>query len=167
MRIALPLIAAIAFGVGALNICAQKQVREHKFEQYSVPVYRGPAAGPNFKSLKGSLFYKTRIREGFKNGVNFAGHYALVIFGCGTGCRGGYLIDIRSGRIFDFPLGGEENYELTLDYRPNSRLLKTSWEAVADKEPYTATCVHQEFLLTGNVFKLLSQSKTPGKECEN
>jgi hypothetical protein len=36
----------------------------------------------------------------------------------------------------DFPLGGEENYALVLDYRRNSRLLKTQWEKIMDKEPY-------------------------------
>jgi hypothetical protein len=160
-------MVGVALAGGAINIHAQGQVREYRFGQYSVPVYRGPAAGPNFKSLSGSLNYRTRIREGVKDGVNFAGHYALVLFGCGTFCIGGYLIDIRSGRISDFPLGGEENYALSLDYRPNSRLLKARWEADMDKEPYKPSCVHQEYLLTGTVFKLLRQTKIPGNECEN
>src|SRR5262245_15198460 len=114
------------------NVHAQRTLSGHSFQQYTVPVYRGPAAKPNFKSLPDSLQFRTRIREGFKNGVNFAGHYAIVPFGCGTYCLMGFLIDVESGRILNIPLGGEENYALGLDYRPTSRLLKARWIAGLD-----------------------------------
>jgi hypothetical protein len=149
---------------------AQRKVAERSFEQYAVPVYRGRIAKPNFRSKPGSINLRTRIREGLKDGVNFAGHYAIVGAGCGTGCSFAYLVDVKSGRIFDFPLGGEKNYSLEIDHRPDSKLLKARWiDALGDVERGDddwhdrPMCVRQEFVLNENTFRLLSQTKTRGK----
>lgn len=146
---------------------AQRGTAAHSFEQYAVPVYRGSIAKPNFKSKSGSIRFKTIIRTGLKEGVNFAGHYAIVGAGCGTGCSFSYLVDVKSGRIFDFPLGGEKNYSLSLDYRPNSKLLKARWiDALGDVDRGDENwadhpmCVRQEFVLNGIAFKPLHQTKT-------
>lgn len=142
---------------------AQSRTPSHSFGDYSVAVYHGSAAKPNFRSKAGSERFKTRIREGIDAGVNFAGHYAIVVFGCGAGCSLGFLVDVKSGRIFDFPLGGEKNYSLSLDYRKNSRLLNARWiDGMGDDKP---TCVRQAFVLNGNVFKLIHQTRTKGEEC--
>jgi hypothetical protein len=139
----------------------QSQIREHTFQQFKVPVYQGKSAKPNFKSLRGSNDFRTRIRDGFRNGPNYAGHFAIVPFGCGTSCIMGFLIDVKSGRIFDIPLGGEENYSLRLDYRPNSRLLKARWIDTSNDDNWFdhPLCVRQEFILNGSMFKLLTQAK--------
>src|SRR4051812_13228581 len=79
------------FGVG------QVPDREHRFEQYAVPLYRGQHAKPNCKSDPWSIQYRTRIREGVAGPVTFAGHYAIVAFGCGALCIGGFVVDVRTG----------------------------------------------------------------------
>ena len=138
----------------------------YSFEQYAVPLYRGSSAKPNFQSKPGSVRFKTRILDGIREGVNFAGHYAIIAFGCGTSCSFGFLVDVKSGRIFDLPLGGEENYGLSLAYRPNSRLMRARWiDALGDIDRGDDNwsdhpmCVRQEFVLNGNAFKLLNQTK--------
>ncbi|HEY6802932.1 MAG TPA: hypothetical protein VI306_05065 [Pyrinomonadaceae bacterium] len=148
---------------------AQRKTTEHSFEQYAVPVYRGPIAKPNFRSKPGSIRLRTVIRNGLKEGVNFAGHYAIVGAGCGTGCSFAYLVDVKSGRIFDFPLGGEKNYSLETDYRPDSSLLKARWIGnTLDDDNWSdhPMCVRQEFVLTGIAFKSLHQTKTRMKTIE-
>jgi hypothetical protein len=136
------------------------------FEQYAVSVYRGVAAKPNFQSNPGSVRFKTRIRDGIKEGVNFAGHYAIIAFGCGTDCAYGFVVDVKSGTILDLPLGGEKNYSLSLDYHPDSKLMKARWiDAMGDMDRGDDNwndhpmCVQQEFLLNGTAFKLLHQTK--------
>ena len=127
------------------------------FEQYVVSVYGGPSAKPNFQSLPGSINFRTTIRDGIKQGANFAGHYAIVTFGCGTGCSSSFLVDVKSGEIFDFPLGGEEYDMLSLDYRPDSKLIKASWTEGGFDNPI---CIRQELVLKGTAFKLLHKTKT-------
>lgn len=134
------------------------------FEQHVVSVYSGPSAKPDFQSLPGSKMFRTRIRDGIKQGVNFAGHYAIVTFGCGTDCSFSFLVDVRSGKIFDFPLGGDKNFDLSLDYRADSKLIKASW--IEGDDPIdNPICVRQEFVLKGTTFKPLRQTRTKGK-CE-
>jgi hypothetical protein len=132
------------------------------FEQYAVPVFSGPPAKPKFQSLPGSNVYRTRISDGIKQGANFAGHYAVVTFGCGTGCRASFLVDVKSGNIFDFPLGGEEYYMLSMDYRPDSKLIKASWTDWTDGDFNHPICVHEELVLEGTAFRLSRESKTKG-----
>jgi hypothetical protein len=155
------LLLGIALCAANNSVQAQRAVPEHSFGQYAVPVFRGRPAQPDFKSFEGSYEYRTRLREGVREGVNFAGHYAIVAFGCGGDCLLGFLVDVRSGKIFDLPLGGEENYSLSLDHRPTSRLLKARWIDTRNDENWFEhpLCVRQEFLLNGNRFKLLTQDK--------
>jgi hypothetical protein len=142
------------------------------FEQYVVPVYSGPSAKPDFQSLPGSRDYRTRIRNGIKQGVNFAGHYAIVMFGCGMGCQMGFLADVRSGKIFGLPFGGEEQEYLLTDFRPYSKLIKVGWteEGYFDKDMNFVRydrpiCVSQELVLKGTAFQVLRTAKTAG-DCD-
>jgi hypothetical protein len=40
------------------------------------------------------------IREGGKEGPNFAGHYTIIQWGCGAACVSYAIIDARSGEVF-------------------------------------------------------------------
>jgi len=39
------------------------------------------------------------IREGAKNGPNFAGHYTIVFWGCGAGCISMAIADANTGKV--------------------------------------------------------------------
>jgi hypothetical protein len=105
-----------------------------RFQDYSAPVYKGKRAPVNLKSAEGASTFRTRLREGAAKGINFAGRYTLVAWGCGTGCLSGGIIDARTGTVY-FPreLGGfgvwyfsdNPNAE-ALEFKPNSRLLVLS-----------------------------------------
>ena len=74
-----------------------------------LPVFTGyPAdpvyAGPHRLVLgKGDVAYRTRLRRGAEDPVNYAGHYVLAVWGCGADCVMGAAIDVRSGRVHWLP----------------------------------------------------------------
>jgi hypothetical protein len=112
-------------------------------EQYPAVPYAGPSAAPDVRSDPRSRAYRTQIREWAKERPNFAGHYILATWGCGTGCTQIAIIDAKSGKVFH-PPGIRMNQAADVDedvlpemmvpsprradfdslrYRPDSRLL--------------------------------------------
>lgn len=67
--------------------------------------------------------FRTRIRDGLAAGPNFAGHYTIIMFGCGASCRGYFLADAKNGQVFSLPFGGEASPETSIDFRDDSRLI--------------------------------------------
>jgi hypothetical protein len=92
------------------------------FEQYKVTkVYRGKPAVPVLRTPE-DREYRTRIREGAKAGPNFAGHYTLIIIGCGTQCASFVVVDAVSGRVFSH---AQKEYTCGPDFKVDSQLLTT------------------------------------------
>lgn len=71
------------------------------FGDYAAPVYKGRAAALKLTTPQ-TRSYRTRLREGARRAVNFAGHYKLHTWSCGTGCLQTAFIDAKSGEVF-FP----------------------------------------------------------------
>ncbi len=72
--------------------------------------------------------YRTAIKEGAKEGPNFAGRSTIVTWGCGSACLMFAIVDGTTGRVFVAPftvsLGGHfGQVEDLIDYRPDSKLL--------------------------------------------
>lgn len=74
--------------------------------------------------------YRTRLAEGLRDlPVNFAGHYVMVTFGCGSTCLYGGMVDARTGRATALPFlidsfGSDKvDIEDPLLYRTDSRLV--------------------------------------------
>ena len=44
--------------------------------------------------------YRTVIREGAREGPNFAGHYTIVTWGCGSGCVQFAIVDAKTGAVY-------------------------------------------------------------------
>jgi len=77
--------------------------QEPTFASYDAKVEPIKAKSIDFrKSPTAAKMFRTRLSEGFKEGVNFAGSFILVAWGCGTGCRDGAVIDGKTGRVW-FP----------------------------------------------------------------
>jgi len=123
-----------------------------KFESYAVAVThvkRAPRV--QLRSAQARL-YRTQLRDaaklGAQTGPNFAGHYRLASWGCGTGCLSWGVVDLKTGRVaFDAKMSSLQNaridfgrekedgdyagtrrafYEFgVLLYRPDSSLLMT------------------------------------------
>jgi hypothetical protein len=157
MRIANAL-TALAAASAALFGGAAGAVPADGFGAYPAPVWHGRPAAPNFSTLPAARQFRTMINDGARHGVNFAGRYALVSFGCGAGCNLTYMVDEANGRISAFPMGGENYPYLTLDHRADSRLLHARWGRTSGSE----ACVHQDLVLEARGFRRLAQHITPG-----
>jgi hypothetical protein len=103
------------------------------FEEFHVSeVFRGPAAKPVLRTQVQKRF-ATQIREQAVAPPNFAGHYKVVEWGCGTSCVSMAVADLATGNVYDGPFsilwygpnyeyeGGDDEWE----YRVSSRLLVT------------------------------------------
>jgi hypothetical protein len=53
----------------------------------------------------GQRMFRTVIQEAARRGANFAGHFALAEWGCGTGCVSVAVVDAASGVVYDGPFG--------------------------------------------------------------
>ncbi len=75
---------------------------KYKFSDFSVSnVYHGKLAKPRINSCAGAYEYRTRIKEGCEySGVNFAGHYTIVGWGCGTECINIAIVDRVTGQVY-------------------------------------------------------------------
>lgn len=124
-----------------------------KFADYQPDAYlAGSARSPDFNGRdKNYRTFRTRIRNGVAEGVNFAGHYSFIEIGCGTSCRFAFIVDLRTGQVFDFPYGGEEYYQMKLLYSPDSRLIRVRWKGDWDREE----CTEQDLLLEGYDWRVL------------
>ena len=72
------------------------------FAQFPAAVERARARKIDFAHSPGAGTFRTRLNFALCDGVNFAGHYILTGWGCGTGCIYGAIIDTRNGRVY-FP----------------------------------------------------------------
>ena len=103
------------------------------FGGYAAPVFRGRAAALKLTTPQ-ARGYRTRLREGARRAVNFAGRYKLHTWSCGTGCLQTAFIDAKTGDVF-FPaeLNGfiacyygsppVNDLEEALQFREGSRLI--------------------------------------------
>ena len=134
----------------------------HLFSQFPPEArLRGAPVAPDFGGRDADYrSMRTRIREAVAAGVSYAGHYAMVEAGCGTSCRFAMVVDLRTGEVGGFPYGGEENYQMTLLYRPDSRLLKVRWRDPARRE----VCIEQDMLIEGMDWQVLDERTTPSDD---
>lgn len=109
------------------------------FEQYPVfPERRaGPPAAVNLRSNAKARRFRTVLRNGAAEGPNFAGHFTIVGWGCGSSCLQFAVVDAHNGMVqfppdFSVVSGvhiGTDNFEPTgspfwgLRYRLDSSLL--------------------------------------------
>jgi len=97
----------------AINSIGKAQTIEgYSFEKYNIEKHtiKGKAK-INFQSNPTARMFRTRITEGYKSSnIDFAGYYITIIWGCGTGCISGAMVDIRDGKVYDLPLNEETAY---------------------------------------------------------
>ena len=110
------LVVLALLGVGFFLLHNQKQAMpsapananhsaKPDFDMYPVAEqYKGPIAAPDFSSNPRTREFRTRITEAMKQGVNFAGHYVIAEWGCGTSCQSHAIIDAKTGKIIEFGL---------------------------------------------------------------
>lgn len=137
-------------------LCSPGRARKPMLQQdrhadFPARPYRGPIAMPDFHGRdRAHRAYRTRISEGARRGPNAAGHLAIIPIGCGTRCLFFPVVDVLTGRVSSFPIGGEEYPSIDLDYRINSNLVIATWEENPER------CMRAAYLWTGRVFRQAS-----------
>ena len=110
-----------------------------KFENFKVDkIYKGQLAPPNFMTDPNAKHFITRIKEGCKDeGVNFAGHYTIVDWGCGALCQEMAIIDRISGQIIysQIPFDTVDGHS-GINYKIDSRMLIINTEALSEFYDY-------------------------------
>lgn len=93
------------------------------FDRYPAKVLKIKSKAPNLKSHKLARMFRTNLRDAANEGINFAGHFVLTVWGCGASCGVGAIINARSGVVY-FPeeLTGMSNAGI-LQFRSNSQLI--------------------------------------------
>jgi hypothetical protein len=136
-----------------------------KFSDHAVKhIYRGQPTRPiitkEFREMR------TMIRRGADSDVEFAGHYTVPRWGCGTDCNGFVIVDSISGRVYDgfgvaglpftwFEKHGGEEME-RMEFHPNSRLLKIN------ACPNEANCgLYDYVMVDGRGLKLIRKELLP------
>lgn len=119
------------------------------FARLATPVYRGRSKRPDFTGRQAAFSdYRTRLNDGFKEAPNFAGDHGFVMFGCGTECVTGYVINHRDANIIKIPFADEEHLSSYLSTQPDSRYLKAVWKE-GDEHPI---CIGQAFIFLNERF---------------
>jgi hypothetical protein len=91
-----------------------------RFEAYPARnVFRGTPASVDLSSAEGAREFRTMLRQGAAAGPNFAGHYTVVVWGCGSPCQSFAIVDARTGRV----TWGPESLTVRAGYRLDSELL--------------------------------------------
>ena len=97
--------------------------RSYPFAQYPAEhLYEGKAVPPKLITPTQREF-RTVLRRGAEKGPNFAGHYTVIEWGCGSNCVSFAVVDSLNGRIYDtgMPTVNDE-YPCGLLYTLQSKL---------------------------------------------
>ncbi len=79
-----------------------------RFENFPAKRYAGKYAAVDLFSDPLTKAYRTRIQKWSKERPNFAGHFILATWGCGTDCTQLAIIDVITGQVF-YPPGVTTN----------------------------------------------------------
>lgn len=146
------------------GLCAQTRVSRPTFGDYPAgKIYQGPAAAPNLD--KEQQDYRTQIVADAKSQVQFAAHYTVPVFDCGSDCSMFYIVDAITGRVYDglavveFPDTWEaqfSNAPQRVEFHPESRLLKISGC------PNEKNCGYYDYvMIDGKGLKLIDKQLLP------
>jgi hypothetical protein len=141
-----------------------------KFTDFPVTkIYQGTPAPPRLVN-QGQRTFRTMIRRGAKNHVEFAGHYTVPVWGCGTECVEFVIVDSTAGKVYDVPFsavnlpmdwleghGGYDAYK-KMEFYPDSRLLRF------DGCPNERDCGYYDYIMVdGKGLKLIRKELLPNQ----
>ena len=145
MKSSKTLVAQILMAVGWFVLCASvaSAQKPPRFTDYPVnESFSGKTA--SLVLSREARMYRTRLNEAARQKPNFAGHFVVTTWGCGTECIMGAIIDASTGRVFMLPTtlccwGADVDEKFNpVEFRPNTKLIILSG-ARNEKEGDAAT----------------------------
>jgi hypothetical protein len=129
--------------------------RPPQFEDFPVSrKYKGVSAAVDLRSNPRAWSYRTRLRQGTRKGPNFAGHYTVVSWGCGSNCESNAIVDALTGRVYD-GIGDERG----ADFRLNSNLVIADPAFSSDSNAYSGDPTYsfpvRYYVWNGHKFNLI------------
>ncbi|MCD6019493.1 MAG: hypothetical protein K0S53_2614 [Bacteroidetes bacterium] len=130
--------------------------KSHSFTDYAVaPIEIKFDKKLDFSTYEFKKMYRTATKDGVdENGVNFAGHFCFVSWGCGSPCKLSAVVDLKTGKVYNgLPSG------IGYSFKKDSRLMivnppdSTTWYDIT--VPYT---IPEEYEWTGKEFKRIKTS---------
>ncbi|MGN6639695.1 MAG: hypothetical protein ACTHJ8_12350 [Mucilaginibacter sp.] len=112
-----------------IHIASLAFAQKHSFSHYKVPLYKGRPAKLKIKGNPLAEMFHTIIKDTYYSnkemirwrgttGLNFAGHYCFVYWGCGSNCQDSAVVDLETGIVYP-GITAEMGYE----FKRNSRLV--------------------------------------------
>lgn len=118
------------FIVFILTPCISAAVSLPDFTQYKTKeMSQIKPASVNLTSHPRAKIFRTMLRAGAEKGPNFAGHYTIVTWGCGTACQEFAIVDALNGSVYFCPELKLNAYHMVTDesepftFRLDSKLL--------------------------------------------
>jgi hypothetical protein len=101
-------------------VTSYAQGKAPRFEDYRVvEKFGGQRARVNLRSHPQARMFRTMLRDIARKGPNYAGHYGVGYWGCGTDCLRVGIVNLRNGRAYVSPFYAS----VGIAYCRNSRLL--------------------------------------------
>ena len=124
------------------------------FEDFPVTsIYNGTSTEVNISSNPNARQFRTALRWAVKgNPPNFAGHYIVAEWGCGSSCQSGMIIDTISGTVYDMP---DEATTRGIEYKLDSFLFITNPFYEDDPTRYIYDIPAKYYLWKNNKFNLI------------
>jgi hypothetical protein len=162
----MPIIKKSAVAAWVLAIALSAMGGEpFPFDKYPVNgLFKGKPAAPKINSEEARK-YRTRIRNGAIHGANFAGHYTIISWGCGTSCGVYVIVDARTGNVH-WPPEISQGVDLGVagpEYRLNSTLLVVANCPSPDVYGYK-NCDRKFYNWNGSQLMLLKAEPMTGRE---
>jgi hypothetical protein len=76
-----------------------------RFEDFPISENWSQPPAPLKLNTRSERMFKTQLMNAVKDVPNFAGHYRIAMWGCGSNCGAGAVIDLQTGSVFPPPLG--------------------------------------------------------------
>jgi hypothetical protein len=74
------------------------------FDKYRVKeIFPGPYVNPDTDNSPTGKRFRSVIQNGYVQKPDFAGHYRVVSWGCGSNCHVFVLVDMKTGKIINAP----------------------------------------------------------------
>lgn len=92
-------------------------------QKTDLQVVSGKPADVDFDTNPDAKLFRSTIASQVAEGANFAGHYAVATWGCGTECQGYAITDVLTGKIIEYVPHHAFQASEGLSFSANSNIL--------------------------------------------